>query len=437
MIMEKKTIGGFIAALRKANGMTQKELAERLNVSDKTVSRWERDDGAPDLSVIPAIAEIFQVTCDELLRGQRMSPAERSEGAQGNETSPRGEKERQRLLKSALSHYQNLTYIATGISVVGLIVALICNLAFLKAVLGFLCGAIFYAASIVCQAIFVNKAFQSVDDSGIDEAPLSGFRRKVIGLAEKSIGLTVFLIGFTFPLVLVDAYLGLAANSLLLFGSIVGTLFLLIYSFVLYFLNATLLKNGIYQLSDREFTIYDHNRKLKKKYAIRLVVILSLTLLLHALGGETIWSPNALSSSKGIVFQDYESFIEYMEQDIPMDSYEAYYSGTVSIPVPEDQIGGAIYYDQYGNVISEEEALTRTIEDANGNVVCTYIDRNQSVSAIRYSAKDGTVLPIRVISQREHRASMRLFDLINTLYCLIYPMELLAVLVLYFKKRAK
>ena len=40
--MEKKTIGGFIAALRKANGMTQKDLAEQLNVSDKTVSRWER-----------------------------------------------------------------------------------------------------------------------------------------------------------------------------------------------------------------------------------------------------------------------------------------------------------------------------------------------------------------------------------------------------------
>ena len=74
--MEKKTIGGFIAALRKVNGMTQKDLAERLNVSDKTVSRWERDDGAPDLTVIPVIAEIFNVTCDKLLRGERKSPTE-------------------------------------------------------------------------------------------------------------------------------------------------------------------------------------------------------------------------------------------------------------------------------------------------------------------------------------------------------------------------
>ena len=53
--MDKKTIGGFIAVLRKANGMTQKDLAEKLNVSDKSVSRWERDDGAPDLSLIPVI----------------------------------------------------------------------------------------------------------------------------------------------------------------------------------------------------------------------------------------------------------------------------------------------------------------------------------------------------------------------------------------------
>ena len=65
--MEKKTIGGFIAALRKANGMTQKDLADRLNVSDKTISRWERDDGDPDLAAIPVMAEIFGVACDEVL----------------------------------------------------------------------------------------------------------------------------------------------------------------------------------------------------------------------------------------------------------------------------------------------------------------------------------------------------------------------------------
>ena len=68
------SIGSFIAALRKANGLTQKQLAEKLNVSDKAVSRWERDECAPDLSLIPVISEIFGITSDELLRGQRAAP---------------------------------------------------------------------------------------------------------------------------------------------------------------------------------------------------------------------------------------------------------------------------------------------------------------------------------------------------------------------------
>ena len=106
--MEKRTIGGFIAALRKANGMTQKELADRLNVSDKTVSRWERNDGAPDLAVIPIIAEIFGLTCDELLRGERKSPTERAEASENaDETTTKAEKQRQRLLKSTLTQYIN------------------------------------------------------------------------------------------------------------------------------------------------------------------------------------------------------------------------------------------------------------------------------------------------------------------------------------------
>ena len=164
--MEKKTIGGFISALRKANGMTQKDLAERLNVSDKTVSRWECDDGAPDLSLIPVIAEIFGVTCDELLRGERKSHADRAPDSSANEpqTTSRGEKQRQRILRSALAQYRTRTYIAMGISVIGLIAALICNLAFLRAVLGFLVGAVFFAAGIVCQTVFLNRAFFSVED---------------------------------------------------------------------------------------------------------------------------------------------------------------------------------------------------------------------------------------------------------------------------------
>lgn len=433
--MKKKTIGSFISTLRKANGMTQKELAEYLNVSDKTVSRWERDDGAPDLALIPVIAEIFNVTCDELLRGERKSSTERAEMPEDKEISPKGEKQRKRLLKSTLSQYQNYTCIAVGVSVVGMIVALIGNLAFLKAVLGFLLGAIFFAASIVCQIVFMNKVFLSIEDAGIDVESLSIYKRKVIRLAEKSIGLTVFFIGFTFPLIMVDAYMGLGADSLLIWGTIGAAVFMIFYVVVLYFLNGLLLKKGIYKLSDKEKVIYEHERKLKKKCFISLAIIMIATLLFHVFGGEMIWSAYNLSSLYGITFDDYDSFVEYMEQDIPVDIYETNYKGTISIPVREEQLGNPTYYDEFDNEISEEEALTRTMKDSNGNIVCTYIQRNQNVSNIRYTAKNGTVLPIQVIMTGDYRTAVKVSNLITTVYCVLYPIELFIVFLAYFKKR--
>ncbi len=443
--MEKKTIGAFIAALRKANGMTQKDLAERLNVSDKTISRWERDDGAPDLSAIPAIAEIFGVTCDELLRGQRRSPAQREEEPSEESASPKGEKQRQRLLKTALSQYKSRTYIAMGISVVGIIAALIGNLAFLRALLGFLLGAVFYAASIVCQAVFLNSAFLSVEDAGLAPGELSGFKRSVIGLAQKSIGLSVGFIGFTSPLVLVDAYMGLGADSLLLFGIPGAAIFLGIYAITCFFLNASLLKKGVYTLEGKEYEIYQHNHKLKKSYGSCLAAALIATVLIHALGVEGLWAPETIV--KGITFEDYDSFTTYMELDIPAGTvYTSIFGSYEEVSVAPSEIpsegylteeSGATWYDKDGNEITQEEALTRTLEDKNGQVVCTYIQRNEAVSFIRYSAKEGTVLPITVVTKTAYSAALSLSKLITLLFCFAYPIEIAATLSTYHRKRLK
>ena len=69
--MNEKNIGKFIASLRKANGYTQEELGELLNVSNKTISSWENGNSSPDLSLLPIIADLFNVTCDELIRGEK------------------------------------------------------------------------------------------------------------------------------------------------------------------------------------------------------------------------------------------------------------------------------------------------------------------------------------------------------------------------------
>ena len=69
--MQLNHIGTFLAALRRAKGTTQQELADHLHVSNKTVSKWERGESSPELSLIPVLAEYYGVTCDEILLGRR------------------------------------------------------------------------------------------------------------------------------------------------------------------------------------------------------------------------------------------------------------------------------------------------------------------------------------------------------------------------------
>ena len=68
--MSKHSIGKTIATLRKAKGWTQVELAEKLNVSDKAVSKWESESGLPEISQLPTMATLFGVTIDYLMTGK-------------------------------------------------------------------------------------------------------------------------------------------------------------------------------------------------------------------------------------------------------------------------------------------------------------------------------------------------------------------------------
>lgn len=69
-MMDSIKIGSLICELRLKGDMTQKQLAQKLNISDKTVSKWERGAGFPDLSLLPDIADIFEINLEDLLRGE-------------------------------------------------------------------------------------------------------------------------------------------------------------------------------------------------------------------------------------------------------------------------------------------------------------------------------------------------------------------------------
>lgn len=426
--MERKTIGSFIATLRKANGMTQKELAEKLNVSDKTISRWERDDGVPDLAVIPVLAEIFGVTCDELLRGERTPQSLREEEIVP-ESTVKGEKQRRRILAVGLSKYKTRTLIAIGISTVGLLAAMIGNLGFLRAYIGFLLGTIFYVIGIVCQAVFLNHAFLAVDEEEWKDEEVGKFKRTLIRWAEAAIGLAIMLFAFTLPLVvwIHDTYVGLSAESWFLYGGVFAGIAFLAVCIICHFLNVQLLERGVYSLGQKDENVYRKNSHLAQKCAIVTAFAVAVTAVVYSMvtvGG------NAHALADGTEFYDYESFQEYMAKP---DS-RSYYDGE-TVMVAEPVSGEVTYYDEFGNEISEEEALTRELYDSEGNVVCRYVQRNENVCSVRYTDRDGNLFPITVVTYDDLQLGRGKLEFANTIFGFLYCLEIIAGIAIYFRKR--
>ncbi len=82
--MDIQQCGAFITRLRKEHGLTQKQLAEQLGVTDKAISRWETSKGLPDASSLLALSELFSVTVNELLLGRRAETPQMIEAAEEN-----------------------------------------------------------------------------------------------------------------------------------------------------------------------------------------------------------------------------------------------------------------------------------------------------------------------------------------------------------------
>ncbi len=74
--MDKELTGQFITELRKEKGLTQKQLADSLNVTDKAVSKWERGLSFPDISMLEPISRVLDISIMELLEGKRQDANE-------------------------------------------------------------------------------------------------------------------------------------------------------------------------------------------------------------------------------------------------------------------------------------------------------------------------------------------------------------------------
>lgn len=82
--MDTVKIGQFIRSLRKENSFTQREVAERLNVSEKTISKWETGNGMPEVSLMLPLCKLFGISINELLSGERLNEKQYVEKAEEN-----------------------------------------------------------------------------------------------------------------------------------------------------------------------------------------------------------------------------------------------------------------------------------------------------------------------------------------------------------------
>jgi transcriptional regulator with XRE-family HTH domain/DNA-directed RNA polymerase subunit RPC12/RpoP len=82
--MDQLKIGKFIAQMRKEKGLTQCEVAEKLLISNKTVSKWECGNGLPEVSLMMPLCELLGISVNELLSAKRLTPSEYQKSAEAN-----------------------------------------------------------------------------------------------------------------------------------------------------------------------------------------------------------------------------------------------------------------------------------------------------------------------------------------------------------------
>ncbi len=115
--MDQKKIGAFIAQCRKEKGLTQMQLAERLEITNQAVSKWENGKGMPDVSLMQPLCDILGISFNELVSGEHISEAEYRGKAEENLSNLFKEKQIANLkpVKNLFSVCRNVCLIVTAI----------------------------------------------------------------------------------------------------------------------------------------------------------------------------------------------------------------------------------------------------------------------------------------------------------------------------------
>ena len=121
--MDQIQIGKFIAKMRKSTNLTQKQLADALSISDKTVSKWECGKGLPDVSLMLPLCNMLNITVNDLLSGEKVSQADYQKKAEGNmmDLMKENEENRKRMALSIITGVITIIAVCTLIVIAAFI----------------------------------------------------------------------------------------------------------------------------------------------------------------------------------------------------------------------------------------------------------------------------------------------------------------------------
>ena len=121
--MDQIRIGKFIAESRKARNLTQRQLADALSISDKTISKWECGKGLPEVSLMLPLCAALDITVNDLLSGEKVSSADYQEKAEGNmiDLMKENEENKKRMALSIITGVITVIAVCALIVIVSLI----------------------------------------------------------------------------------------------------------------------------------------------------------------------------------------------------------------------------------------------------------------------------------------------------------------------------
>lgn len=381
-----------------------------LYVSDKTVSRWERDECSPDLSLIPAIAEIFNITADELLRGERKNANSDSDNTQG--TSAKQKKTEQqltRLIDKKLRSYHTLSFISVGITAIGLIIAATVDLAFSKGLIAFAIALSFAVISEICQLCFAVNA--KISQDAFLDVPYKdkldcydhSVKKTLLHLSLVNSGTVVFCL----PLVtLIDgANFGLSLPYWLLYGLIFCAIFyVVLHLFYVFLLQKCVFLRDFFAYYNTNMELFESKKRVLKQcltvFLAVIAVILTCIFVLN-IAGESIFVDK-------IVFNDTDTFKSYVEQD-----YDAWYALAANDPNLKNDL------DQ----LEIDSKKSDVIYNDSGEIICEYYYCVQHYHYIEFSDSSGRV-PIKIVRMDDFEEGIRVIQAIEGIFygviCIVF-----------------